>query len=700
MQGMETFMEKFFYPESIAIVGVSKSDDNLGRNIIENLDNFGYQGKIYAIGPKRGKVNGHTIYPSVLDLPDVPELAVVLTPARFVPEILKQCGEKGTRYAIIETAGFREMGNAGEKIEKELLAITRRFEIRFIGPNCVGIINTLNGFYVPFIALPSEYNRGYTSVVAQSGGIGFSISERLNHPGLGLSKFVSMGNKLNVDEVDYLRYLIRDPDTKVVYFYLEDFKRGRDFANIALKGNKPIILHKSNTAALSHTIASSHTAALAGDDSIVDAACEHANVVRVHSLEDAIRAIKGFSIPYLHGTNLAVLSRSGGHAVVAADACARYGFSLPELDSSILNEVKKHFRAGVIKLGNPLDLGDIYNLNVYSRIVEKTLQQTDIHGVLYIHVSQMMVEREHSIEVMKKLADLSAKYKKPIAVVLEVPELLRRTLDEKMTYPYFSEPGEAIEALALQYRYARCQEKKLPVAMEVIPSLNENVNAWFSTFEKNNRQPLLHESLTLLDRVGIRTAPWAWVTNLSEAEESAEKIGYPVSLKVVAPFLSHKSDQGGVVLNVENDEALRREWEKINLRFKDIRGVVIQKMIPASREMIIGAKRDPAFGPVVVVGTGGIMVEVIQDVTMRLAPVDEHEAIKMIDGLKCGRILGPFRGMKSANKDEIAQCVVKVSHLIHAFPRVQELDINPIMISDDGDGIVAVDARVVLKPRS
>jgi len=689
-------MEKFFYPESTAVVGVSEFKDNLGRNIISNLVNFGYEGKIHAVGPRGGKVMGHTVYPSVLDLPDIPELAVILTPARFIPEVLKQCGEKGTRYAVIESAGFREMGDGGEKVEKELLAVTRQFGIRFTGPNCVGLVNALNGLYVPFVALPSGYKKGHTSVMAQSGGIGFSLAERLNHPGLGLSKFVSMGNKLNIDEVDYLSYLMRDPDTKVIYFYLEDFKRGRDFANIALKGSKPIILHKSNTTALSHTIANSHTAALAGDDRIVDAACEHTSIVRVQSLEEAIRAIKGFSLPYLYGINLAILSRSGGHAVIATDVCAKYGFNLPELDSSILNEAKKHFRAGVIKLGNPLDLGDIYDLHVYSKIVEKTLQQPDIHGIIYIHVSHMMVEQENSIEVMKKLAELSARYKKPIAVVLEVPESLRQILEEKMTYPYFLEPAEAIEALALQYRYANHQEKKLSAGIRDTISLKNGVNTWLRTIEQEGHQPLLHQALSLLDRVGIRTAPWRMVTSFSEAEKAAEKIGYPVALKVVAPFLSHKSDQGGIVLNIENAEALQRQWKQIHSCFKSIIGIVLQKMIFASREMIIGAKRDPAFGPVVLAGMGGIMVELLQDVGMRLAPVDEDEANKMIEGLKGTKLLGPFRGMKTAHRNVIVRYVVEVSRLIHDFPKIQELDINPIIISDDGHDIVAVDVRVIV----
>jgi len=688
-------MENFFYPESVVVFGVSESEDNLGKDIISNLVNLGYNGKIYAVGPKGGSIMGHKIYTSVLDVSDTVDLAVILIPARFIPEIITQCGKKGIKHAVIESGGFREMGQKGKRVEKDLVAASKSFGIKFIGPNCMGLINTLNGLYVPFVALPSKYKKGHVSIMAQSGGIGLSLAERLNSPGLGLSKFVSMGNKLNIDEVDLLAYLIKDSDTKVIYFYLEDFKRGRDFTDVALQSSKPVILHKSNTSPLSHTIAKSHTAALTGDDKIVDAACTHAGIVRVRSIEEAIFAIKGLSLPLLQGKNLAILSRSGGHAVVAADMCAKYDFKLPELHPSILDEAKRHFRAGVIKIGNPIDLGDIFDLHIYSQIAEKVLQQPDIHGIVYIHFSHMLIENEDTIQLIKKLNELSFKYDKPIAIVAEVLLPFLQMLKEKITHLFFLDPVEAFRALALQYQYAAFGQKKQHTVKKAAFLLKDNAKAWMEEIQQKGRQPLLHEALDLLDRLGIPTAPWRMVTTFSKACEAAKEIGYPVVIKAVAPSLLHKSDQGGIAINIKNAKALKKQWEEIHSRFKDIIGIVLQKMIFASREIIIGAKRDPLFGPVVLVGMGGIMVEVLQDMSMRLAPVSEDEANEMIDQLQGAKVLGSFRGMKAADRRAAVQCLVEVSRLMHDLPEIQELDVNPLILSDDGNYGMAIDARVI-----
>jgi acyl-CoA synthetase (NDP forming) len=690
-------MNKIFYPESVVVVGVSESKDNLGQNIISNLVNFGYAGKIYAVGPKGGKVMGYTVYTSVLDVPKTADLAVILTPARFIPEVITQCGIKGIELAIIESAGFREMGDDGKNIEKDLLTAANLSGIRFVGPNCIGVINTRNGLYVPFIALPSEFKKGHVSVMSQSGGIGLSLAERLGQPGLGLSKFVSMGNKLNLDEADLLAYLLEDPDTHIIYCYLEDFKRGKDFADLAFQTSKPVILHKSNANPLTRIIAKSHSAALAGDEQFVNAACAHAGIVRVTSTEDAILAIKGLSIPFLQGKNLAILSRSGGHAVVATDMCAEYGFNLPKFHSSILDETRKHFRAGVINIGNPLDMGDIFDLQIYPQIIEKILQQSDIHGIVYIHVSHMLTEEEDTIQIMKNLAELSYRYGKPIVIVIEVPHSFYPTLKKESAYPFFTDPVEAFKALTFQYPYAVCWQKKRPAVKEIDFPLKESIKSWIDGIYQKNRQPLLHESLDFLHRMEIPTAPWRMVTTLSEAGKAANKIGYPVVIKAVSRDLLHKSDQGGIALNIPDKDMLEKQWKKIHSQFNEIIGIVLQKMIFASREIIVGAKRDPVFGPAVLVGLGGILVEAMQDVSMRLSPVNENTANEMIDQLRGAKILGPFRGMKTADRHAVTQCLTKASQLMHHFPEILEMDINPMILSDDGNAGMALDARVIFR---
>lgn len=690
-------MQKLFSAKSVVVIGVSESEDNLGKNILSNLVRFGYKGKIYAVGPRGGQVLGLPVYRTVKELPQPVELAVILTPARFIPQILLECGEKGVKRAVIESGGFRELGPEGEKLEGEVLEVCARFGIRFIGPNCIGAIDTKTGIYTPFIALPTPYRPGKVSVFAQSGGVGLSFGEKLSTSGMGVNKLVSMGNKLSVDETDFLEFLVNDPETGIIFFYLEDLKRGREFARAAKGSSKPIILHKSNTSPLSGAIAQSHTAALAGDDAVVDAVCREAGIVRVCSVSEAINAMRGFSMPSLKGKNLAVVSRSGGHAVVAADCCARHGFSLPPLDEKLLEAVREKLRAGVIRLGNPMDLGDLYDLPFYLNVVEGVLRQDDIDGAVFIHVTQMAVEREASRQLLQALWKLSWQYEKPVALVVEIPFEERIYLQKTLDFPFFSEPVEAVEALALQREHTEAAKARAAETVS-IPAFDESKAAsWLQTFDVKNRQPLLHEALELMELIGIPTVPWKMTENLSEAFEAAREIGYPVALKAVGPSLLHKSEKGAVSLNVAEKAELEREWLRLSALASDVSGVIVQKMFFSSRELIIGARRDSSFGPVVLVGLGGIMVEVLKDVCMRLAPLGQEAAAQMIRKLSGARILGAFRGMAEADIEAAAQILVKVSLLMDHFPQIAELDLNPVSLNDDGKGATALDARLLLR---
>ncbi|MGO9016751.1 MAG: acetate--CoA ligase family protein [Syntrophobacteraceae bacterium] len=694
-----------FHPQSIVVVGVSESRENLGQNVVANLVNLGYQGKIYAVGPRGGEVFGHPIYRSIAELPGNPELAVILTPARVVHNMLAQCGEKGTRWAIIESAGFRELGTEGEILEREILQASKRFGLRFVGPNCVGTANTANGLYTPFVVLGTQFRKGKIGVFAQSGGVGLCVVERLCYSGVGISKFVSMGNKLDLDEADYLAYVMDDPETAVIYFYLEGFKRGRVFADLAKRCSKPIILHKSNTGALSLTIAQSHTAALAADDQVVDAVCRESGILRVHSVSEALSAAKGLSLPPLKGKNLAVISRSGGHAVVTADVCASYGFRLPPLGRDILDEAQSRSRAGVIRLGNPLDLGDIFDLRFWISVVEKILQQPDIDGIVFILVSHMAIEQEAIRRLVEKLFALSSQSGKPIATVMEIPFDEQVHLAKTSNFPFFLETGEAVKALAVLSEWSKTDasdglKPHLDVTGEpfndtlTIPV--EKIDKWFSDIERQNRQPLLHEALDLLDLTGIPTVPWRMASSLDKALEASENLGFPLALKAVSPSLLHKSDKGGLALDVRDAESLRIEWHRLQKVSDDIAGIVVQKMAPASRELVVGGKRDPSFGPVVLTGLGGIMVEVMKDVSMRLAPIDTDAAMEMLGELSGKRILGRFRGMPEADLKAAARILVQVSLLMHHFPQIREMDLNPVSLGDEGRGAMALDVRLLM----
>ncbi len=697
-------MNGLFCAESIVVVGVSESEDNLGKNVVANLVNLGYQGKIYAVGPRGGEVLGHPVYRSIAELPGNPELAVILTPARIVHDMIAQCGEKGTRWAVIESAGFRELGTRGETLEREILKASKRFGLRFVGPNCVGTANTANRLYTAFVAFETQFRKGKIGVFAQSGGVGLCMVERLCTSGAGISKFVSMGNKLDLDEADYLSYLMDDPETSVIYFYLEGFKSGPSFAELARRCRKPIILHKSNTGAMSLTIAQSHTAVLAADDQVVDAVCRESGILRVHSVSEAVTAAKGLSLPQLKGKNLAVLSRSGGHAVLAADLCANYGFRLPPLERDILDEAQSRSRAGVIRLGNPLDLGDIFDFSFYISIVEKVLRQKDIDGVVFIYVSQMLTEREATRRFVENMAALSLQSGKPVATVMDIPFEDRVHLEKNSNFPFFLEPAEAVQALAILSEWSKTEasDRLKPESDTAVPFADtltipvEKIEKWFGDLERQNRQPLLHEALDLLDLTGIPTVPWQMARSLDKALEASENLGFPVALKAVSPSLLHKSDKGGLALDVRDAESLRNEWRRLHNVSDDIMGIVVQKMAPASRELVAGGKRDPSFGPVVLAGLGGIMVEVLKDVSIRLAPIDIEAAMQMLGELSGRRILGRFRGMREADLKAAARILVQVSLLMHHFPQIREMDLNPVSLDDEGKGAMALDARLLI----
>ncbi|MGC9194308.1 MAG: acetate--CoA ligase family protein [Syntrophobacteraceae bacterium] len=691
-------MDAVFNAQSVVVAGVSEAADNLGKNVVANLVNFGYQGKIYPVGPRGGTVFGLPIYRSISELPEKADLAVILTPARLVNEMLLQCGEKGTRAAVIETAGFQESGlKEGELLEQEIMKTCQRFGIHFVGPNCVGIVNTANNLYTPFMPFSTPYRKGKIGVFAQSGGVGLSMAERICRCGVGISKFVSMGNKLERNEADYLAYLIDDPETEIIYFYLEGFKNGRAFAELAKRCKKPIVLHKSNTSPESLTIAQSHTAVLAADDSVVEAVCRETGIMRVYSISEALAVLRGLALPPLKGKNLAVISRSGGHAVVITDACSQCGFHLPPLDSHIIEYAQKYTRAGVIRLGNPLDLGDVYDLSFYAKAVEMALEQDNIDGVVFMHVSQMAQEGQASRDLLENLALLSAKYGKPVATVVEIPFQERVRLEQNSNTPFFLDPAEAVKALAIQLEGYKRRGKLAKLSSEPLTDFDTaKIEKWFSRMLSQDRQPVLDEALQLIELAGIPTVPWRMSREVESGLEFCEDVGFPVVLKAVAPSLLHKSDKGAIALGIGDAEGFRKEWRRLQCLSEDLTGILVQKMVPSAREIVVGGKKDFSFGPVVVTGLGGIMVEVLKDVSMRLAPVDADTAAQMLGELSGSRILGRFRGMKEADIKAAARILSQVSMLISRFPQIREIDLNPVSLGDEGEGALALDARVLI----
>ncbi len=696
-------MKGVFYPKSVAVVGVSANPDNLGRNIMLNLIDFGFDGIVYPVGPKGGAITTRRIYKSVVDIPDHVDMAVILVPARFVPQVMEDCGQKGVKTAIIETAGFREYSEEGRKIEDEVVRIAKEHEIRFIGPNCIGVINMENGFCVPFPRLTPFIRKGEVSIISQSGGVGLSIMNHMAVEGIGLNKFASVGNMLNIDAEDLLEYYIEDEGTKTIFMYLESIRDGRRLMDLAKGSPKPILVLKSNIGQLGQSVAASHTASLSSDDRVVDTAFQQCGITRVHDVTTLSQYMKTLRLPLLKNKRLAIISRSGGHAIVAADACETVGFELAEFPESFIRDIEKHFRASVIKLTNPLDLGDLFDLDVYFRIVEETLAQENVDGVVFLHTSVARTEHDPTKNLVGKLESLSKKFNKPVAVYVSANSSevasLRRTFD----FPIFTHIVEMFRALKLDYDHS--QAITITASKEVSPTFvveKQKVQQLIDTASKENRDLLLNEAVDVLEYYGIPTSRGSKAVSAEQSRDAADEVGYPVAMKVISGQISHKSDVGGVQLNLHSGEAVREAFNDmksgIEEAFPQARfdGVMIQPMAVGGRELILGGRQDEQFGPVILVGLGGIFVEIFEQATMRIAPVSKSEAYLMIEELNGSQILMGARGSKRFDIEAVVDAILHLSQLLTDFPQIQELDINPLRIFHEEEGCLALDARIIL----
>ncbi len=696
-------MHEIFYPRSVAVVGVSARKSNLGRNIVANLIEFGFDGIVYAVGHRGGVIETRRIYVSVGDIPDHIDLAVILTPAETVPGILEECGQKGVRWAIIESAGFREYGPAGRKLEEEMMRIADNYGIRYVGPNCIGAINLENGFCVPFPRLKRFVKPGGVSVVSQSGGVGMSVLNLMANEGVGLNKFVSVGNMLNTDAEDLLEYLIEDEGTKLIFLYLESMTNGRRLMEIARRSPKPILAFKANIGELGQRIAASHTASLSSDDKVVDAALRQAGIVRVHDATSLGNNLKILRLPPMKGNNLAIISRSGGHAVIAADACELSGFDLATFPDSFLREIERHFRASVIRLTNPLDLGDLFDLDVYAQIVQQTLELEAVDGVVFLHTSLSRAEHQASRLLLERLMEMTLRYSKPVAMYISTAAHEVNYLKTNYDFPVFTRVVETIRALEISHRHH--QQHDQARATQTFPTFDVDQDAVRSLIQQAKaakRDLLLPEAVQALESYGIPAARGVAAATATDAQAAAELMGYPVAIKVIADQISHKSDVGGVQLNLRNGPALADAFEDMNCRIRrahptaTLDGVLVQPMITGGRELILGGRQDPQFGPVVLVGLGGIFVEIFKEASVRVAPISRDDAAEMIEELRGAPILKGARGHKRSDIEALIEALLRVSQLLVDFPEIKELDINPLRLFHDGEGCCALDARIIL----
>ena len=678
-------MKQFFQPKSIAVFGISDTPDNLARIIVENLDRFGFTGKVFPVGAKKGKLGNRNILTSINEIEETPDLAVILVPGRFVPDTLMACGKKGVRHIITESGGFTEFDDGKKALEEQIQAIASKFSIRVIGPNCFGAIDLSTGVVLPFFVLnPSYMKKGSVSLVSQSGGIFYDTCMLASCEGVGMNKLVSIGNKLLTSEIDCLEYFAHDETTSIIGLYLENFSNGRRLMELATRISKPIVCLKANRSPAAMEVARFHTTALAGDDEVADAALKQAGIHRVQNFREMLEAFKVFSLPLIKGNRLALITRSGGHGVLAGDAAHRHGFEAAKLSDGFFDLVKS-MKLNVIRITNPVDVGDVYSLNVYGEIIEKALQEENVDGVAFVATFSSETDGLAVKETLNRTETLMQQYDKPVVFCMATNKDQWFPMKEVSNFPTFTDVDDALKALALSLEHFRNQgrqafgRKQMSFAQHVRalkPSHSSGMMAAASGF-------------SLLMEYGIDVADFAVVKTAEEALRKAQEIGYPVALKIASPSILHKTDEEGVVLNIKNSRVLEKTINKMNAD-----AYLLQEMVPGGIEVIVGGKRDREFGPVILFGLGGIFVEIYKDTAIRVAPIDEAIAEEMIGEIKGSALLKGFRGLKSADFQVLVKILVNVSNILCEHPEITNLDINPLIVLEEGKGCVAVDIKL------
>lgn len=702
-------MEKLFYPSSIVIFGISTQPNNLGKEIARNLFEFSYTGVIYFVGKEGGVLFGRKIHDSLHEIEDEIDLAIILTPARTVPEILEQCGKKGIKRAVIESGGFGEFGEDGKRLGNKLKSIAQSYGMRFVGPNCIGLMNASNGLVTPFARLQNVFKPGGVGIIAQSGGVALSFLNMFDSEQLGFSKFSSIGNKIDVDENDLLEFYVRDTDTSVICMYLESIKDGKRLTDIARNSTKPILAHKANISSLSKAIAQSHTDALVNDDMVVDAAFEQSGIKRFRENRSYLDFVKILQLPKMQGRNLAVVSRSGGHAVIASDAASTYKFNLPPFKEEFLNMIRQHLRAKVISLSNPLDLGDLFDFDVYVQIIEHTLKQPEIDGILLIQTYFASAEGNSSRSLFHSVASLSRRYNKPVVLCVHTEQQEISRLFKEFDFPVFQDPERAVCALDAVIKYNESIKSKASDRSISIPSPEPKADQIRQIIQRcvhRGANPLLDECLDLVKNLGISLPDHEFVSDVDSLKRAYKRLTGNVALKVVASGISHKSDRGGVRLNLAGEQSVTNSFSDMAAIFgvnpdEGLKGFIVQQMLSTQEgglELIVGAKRDAQFGPVVMLGHGGIFAEILGKTSIRLAPLTSNEIDRMIETLPGSEILAGVRNRPGIDKGALRDVIARVAWLIETFDEIDQIDLNPVSVCFNG--AVVLDARLYLRELS
>ncbi len=697
-------LEKIFYPKSVAIVGATRLEGTVPYDMLLSIINGNFNGSIYPVSPRETSIANVKAYKYVIDIEEDVDLAILVFPSPVCHLALEQCGQKGIKSVIIISAGFREIGGKGIEREEQLKAIAEKHDISFIGPNCLGVINT-----DPLASLNASFARnmpeeGPIGFLSQSGALCTAVLDYAQAKHIGFSKFISFGNKADISEIDLLFYLMDDEKTKVILLYLEEVTNGRALLDAARKviekSGKPILVIKAGRTEAGAAAAASHTGSLAGSDEICDAAFRQAGIIRCNNIVEMFnRAIAFAYQPVPEDNKVAIITNAGGPGVLTTDATIHSGLRLAKFSEDTSQQLKRNLPATANR-NNPIDVIGDARADRYRAALSATFNDEDVNALFVILTPQSMTNIKM---IAHEVANVSREYNKPIytsfmgeADVQEGIEIL-----QKNRIPHYQIPESMADALSCVVNFHNGIKKKSTTGKksgeinvdEIKHILNQGIKDGHSFLTED-------DAVKVLRNYGLPTLPVEIATSAKEARRAAEKIGFPVAMKVVSHEVVHKTDVGGIELGIKNSEEAGKAFSTItnnvaqNIAMDKIKGVLVVPMISGGEEVILGMKRDPSFGPVLMFGMGGIHVEVYRDVSFRVAPVSPEEAKSMIEEIKGYPMLQKFRGRNARDIQAMIDCISKLSDLAMEQDHIKELDINPLIVLDQG--CYVADAKIMI----
>jgi acetyltransferase len=692
----------FFNPQAVAVIGASRMPGKLGHSVLRNVIHYGYKGAVYPINPQVSEILGIKCYPSVLLVPGPVDLAIVVIPSKDVANALIECGEKGVRGVVVISAGFREMGIEGRQREHEIVAIARRYGMRLLGPNCLGIMGTAASLNASFaVGMPRQGTIGFMS---QSGALCTSVLDMALADDVGFSHFVSLGNKAEIDEITFIEAWQHDPQTRVIMAYLEGIENGPEFMRMAARVSreKPIIAIKSGTTDAGSRAMSSHTGALAGFEPAYEAAFRQSGVIRARSVQELFDYSVAFARqPLPANDRVAIVTNAGGPGIMATDACERAGLQLASLELRTRDALRRVLPAAAGVL-NPIDLLGDALADRYHLALEAVIHDPNVGGILVVLTPQATTQVEETARVVGQLSQDS---QKPVLACFMGRAAVEPGVQLLNHYrvPNYPMPERAMAAMAAMMTHRRWRERP-PVEPEVFAVDRDRARKVIAQVRAEGRLGIGDfEARDILEAYGIPTPQTFLARTADEAACYADRIGFPVAVKIASPDILHKTDIGGVQLNVLTPAEVRDVFEAITYRAArylpeaEIWGCLVQDMVVGGREVIVGMNRDPHFGPLMMFGLGGIYVEALRDVAFRVAPFDRRDAREMIGEIRAYSLLRGVRGEPSADLEALVEALLRLSQLVVDFPDIVEFDINPLTVFGEGWGLVGIDMKLVLR---